>query len=157
MLAVMGTEEPRSQGGSLAGGIEVAPGRRAPADALGFEYVLGSGPGGQNVNKRATTCRLRVRVTDLPLSDAQRRRLRVRAGQRLTKEGELVIESGEHRTQNQNRRECMAKLRGLIIQSLSPPKKRIPTRPTRGSKERRLEAKKQRGQTKKMRKNPPSP
>jgi ribosome-associated protein len=138
-------------------GVEVAPGRWAPESALDVSYTLGSGPGGQNVNKRATACRLRVALSDLPLSDAQRRRLRVRAGQRMTKDGELVIESSEHRTQNQNRRECMGKLRELIIQSLAPPKKRIPTRPTRGSKERRLEAKKQRGQIKKMRKNPPAP
>jgi len=137
--------------------VEIAPGRRVPEAALALSFTLGSGPGGQNVNKRATACRLRVALSDLPLTDAQRRRLRVRAGQRVTKDGELVIESGEHRTQNQNRRECMGKLRELIIQSLAPPKKRIPTRPTRGSEERRIEAKKQRGRTKRMRRNPPEP
>lgn len=138
------------------GDLEVAPGRFVRADAVELTYSLASGPGGQNVNKRATKCRLRVAVEVLPLSEAQRRRLRAAAGQRLSKDGELVIESSEHRTQSQNRRACMERLRELILRSLVPPKRRVATKPTRGSKERRIEAKKQRGQVKKTRKNPPS-
>ncbi len=149
--------EDAPQPSSRRGDLEVAPGRYVPSDAVELSYSLASGPGGQNVNKRATKCRLRVAVSDLPLSDAQRRRLRSAAGQRLTKDGELVIESSEHRTQSQNRRECMQRLRELILRSLVPPKRRIATKPTRGSKERRIEAKKQRGQIKKTRKNPKPP
>jgi len=149
--------EPSEAGGPAGGEVEIAPGRRVPADAVEVTYALGSGPGGQNVNKRATKCRLRVAVADLPLTDAQRRRLRSTAGSWLTKGGELVIESSEHRTQSQNRRACFGRLRELVLRSLVPPKPRIATKPTRGSKERRIEAKKQRGQIKKTRKNPPAP
>ena len=136
------------------GDLEVAPGRFVASEAVELTYSLASGPGGQNVNKRATKCRLRVAVVDLPLSDAQQRRLRTAAGQRLNKDGELVIESSEHRTQSQNRRACMERLRELILRSLVPPKRRVETKPTRGSKERRITAKKQRGEIKKNRRPP---
>lgn len=135
---------------------EIAPGVVIPGEALGFTYTLGSGPGGQNVNKRATACRLRVVIGELPLSEAQKRRVRALAGSRVTKEDELIIEASEHRTQSQNRRACLARLREMIVACLTPPKPRVATRPTRGSKERRIEAKKQRGQTKQRRQNPPS-
>jgi len=138
------------------GDLEVAPGRSVRSEAIELTYSLASGPGGQNVNKRATKCRLRVAVEDLPLTDPQRRRLRTAAGQRLNKDDELVIEAAEHRTQSQNRRACFDRLRELILRSLVPPKRRVATKPTRGSKERRITAKKQRGQIKKRRQNPPS-
>lgn len=139
---------------SPRGDLEIAPGRYVPSDAVELTYSLASGPGGQNVNKRATKCRLRVAVADLPLSDPQQRRLRSAAGQKLNKDGELVIESSEHRTQSQNRRACMERLRELVLRSLVPPKRRVATKPTRGSKERRITAKKQRGEIKKKRRPP---
>ncbi len=137
-----------------AGDIEIAPGRYVSADAVEITYSLSSGPGGQNVNKRATKCRVRVAVEDLPLSGPQQHRLRAAAGQRLTKAGELVIESSENRTQSQNRRACFDRLRELVLRALVPPKRRVATKPTRGSKERRITAKKQRGEIKKKRKPP---
>lgn len=138
------------------GNIEIAPGRFVSSDTIEITYSLSSGPGGQNVNKRATKCRLRIAVDDLPLSDPQRHRLRAAAGSRLTKLGELIIESSENRTQSQNRRACYDRLRELILRALVPPKRRVATKPTRGSKERRITAKKQRGQIKKNRKAPPT-
>ena len=141
---------PHPSGGS----VEIAPNRFIAAEALRLSYIQSSGPGGQNVNKRATKCRLRVFLADLPLSDAQRRRFRTSAGGRVTDADELILESDEHRTQAQNRRACMDRLRELVLRSLVPPKKRIATTPTRGSRERRLGAKKQRGETKKRRRPP---
>ena len=146
----MNGDQPHPAGGH----VEIAPGRGVPAEALSLTYVLSSGPGGQNVNKRATKCRLRIALADLPLSDPQRHRLRALAGRRVTLGGELVIESAEHRSQSQNRRACMDRLRELVLRALVPPKRRVATRPTRGSRERRLGAKKQRGDLKRRRRPP---
>lgn len=127
--------------GEQAGGLELAPGVRIDPAAARLSYVSSSGPGGQNVNKRATKAELRVRLADLPLHPEALDRLAALAGQRVTDAGELVITSDEHRSQSRNRAECFDRLRELIVRAKVRPKKRRPTKPSRGAKERRLEGK----------------
>ncbi len=146
--------EPRAGQESAPGGrgtIVLAPGVEAPAAAIVFSYVASAGPGGQNVNKRATRAELRAPLAAIPLDPGARSRLGALLGRRLTDSGEIVITSGEHRSQAQNRRECLDRLRELILRALVPPRPRGRTRPTRGSVERRLESKRRRGDAKRSR------
>lgn len=153
--------DPAADGPDAAptGGVEIAPGVHVPAAALRFAASRSGGPGGQNVNKRSTKVELRVRVADIPLSRAASDRLARLAGRRLLiddliADAELLIISDEHRTQLRNRAECLDRLRALIIEARRPPKVRRATRPTRGSKERRLKAKRQVGEKKNRRQRP---
>jgi ribosome-associated protein len=120
-----------------------------PDSELRFSFARASGPGGQNVNKVSSKAVLRFRVVDSPsLPPEVRQRLIARFQSRLTKEGELVISSQESRDQPQNVAFCLAKLSKMVLSVATPPKKRRPTKPTRGSKVRRLIAKKQRAEVK---------
>lgn len=133
------------------GDVELAPGLLVPSAALEFSFVAASGPGGQNVNKRATKCVLRVALAALRLSAGQDARLRDIAAHLITDSGDILIAAGEHRSQSQNEAECLERLRELLIIARRPVRKRIKTKPTRGSKERRLSEKKRRGQIKRDR------
>lgn len=126
----------------------LAPGAWVPTDALGFEFVASSGPGGQNVNKRATKARLSVALDDLHLSEPARNRLRRLAGALLTDDGRLVIAADEFRSQRRNRQAALERLRELVTEACRTPTPRRPTKPTRGSVQRRLDAKRARGQAK---------
>lgn len=119
--------------------------------ALEFSYAGSSGPGGQNVNKRATKCTLRVTLDELPLSAEQLTRLCALGARYVTDDGELVITSDEHRSQPRNKSECIDKLTTIIRQCLVAPRVRRKTKPSRGSKERRLKEKKVRGAIKRNR------
>ena len=136
---------------SLPAGVELAPGVRVPPRSIRVTFVRSSGPGGQNVNKRSTKARLRVALADIPLRDAQRARLVRLAGSLVTDAGEIVIQDDATRSTERNKQACMDRLRALVAQSLVVPKKRRPTKPTKGSVERRLDQKKQRAQTKSRR------
>ncbi len=133
-------------------GVEIAPGVRVPPTALRFSYVSSSGPGGQNVNKRATKAVLRVSLGDLPLGERARDRLaRLAKGWLAGEDGELVIQADEHRSQRRNRDACLERLRELIVRAMARPKPRIATRPGRGAIERRLRAKRERAEKKRRR------
>ncbi len=131
--------------------LVVTPRVVIPVAMLTFSFAGSSGPGGQNVNKRATKCILRVSLPELPLRADQLERLAANGSRYLTDAGELVIPSDEHRTAPRNKAECLEKLRTLIAQSLVAPKKRMPTKPSKRAKQRRLDDKKKRGEIKKRR------
>jgi len=119
-------------------------------------FVRSSGPGGQNVNKLSTAVQLRFDVRGSPsLPPDVRLRLERLAGRRLTREGVLVILAQRHRTQERNRADALARLLELIGQAAVAPTPRRPTKPTRGSKERRLAGKKNRAGIKSLRRAKP--
>ncbi|MFM9995464.1 MAG: alternative ribosome rescue aminoacyl-tRNA hydrolase ArfB [Phycisphaerales bacterium] len=136
---------------AVGGSVELAPGVVVADGVLAFSYTTSRGPGGQNVNKKATRAELRVRLGDLPVSHDARERLAGLLGRRLTDEGVAVITGGEHRSQGQNRAECLERLRDLLVRALTRPKARRRTRPSRGAVARRLESKKKRGDLKRSR------
>ena len=125
---------------------------RVPLSEFTFTYARSSGPGGQNVNKVNTKAQLRWAVTTSPsLSEAARQRFLAKYKNRVTNEGELLISSTRYRDQKRNEEDCLEKLAEMITAIASPPKKRKKTKPTKGSKERRLKAKRQRSDTKRGR------
>jgi ribosome-associated protein len=120
-------------------------------------FVRASGPGGQNVNKLSTAVQLRFDVRHSPsLPGDVRARLERLAGSRLTRDGVLVIIAQRHRTQGRNRQDALDRLIELIRQAAIRPIKRRPTKPTKGSRERRIEGKKRRSGIKHLRTSKPS-
>ena len=123
-----------------------------PEDEYELTWSRSPGPGGQNVNKLATACLLRFRVAGTTLLDrAGQDRLRRLAGRRLTLQDDLLIDAHRHRTREANRRDALQRLAELVAAARHVPKARKPTRPTRASKERRIEGKKRRQTTKRLR------
>jgi len=131
--------------------VRLAPGLFIAEGLLDYSFSASSGPGGQNVNKRATRCQLRVRLADLPLTGTQLNRLTRLAPSLVTEAGDLLITADEHRSQGQNKAAATERLQDLVKRALVAPKVRRPTKPSRGAKERRLSEKKSRGEVKKRR------
>jgi ribosome-associated protein len=133
--------------------ISVTPTLAIDEREIEESFIRASGPGGQNVNKVATAVQLRfdaARCATLP--EPVRARLRRLAGRRMTSEGVVVITAQRYRSQERNRTDALERLLTLLREAAAPPPpKRRPTRPGRAAKERRLQEKRQRGDTKRTR------
>lgn len=133
--------------------IRVTPDISIREAELTLDFVRSSGPGGQNVNKVATAVQLRFDVLRSPsLAEEVRRRLVRIAGKRVSKQGVLLIDARRFRTQERNRQDAVDRLVQWIRRAAVKPKKRIKTRPSLSSRKRRLEGKRRRSETKRLRK-----
>jgi ribosome-associated protein len=132
--------------------LEVTPSVIIPDTDLSFAFVRASGPGGQNVNKVSSAVQLRFDMQgSAALSDSVKSRLRALAGRRVTDDGAILIIARNQRSQEHNRREALERLAELIQRALIVPKTRRATKPTRASRERRLETKSRQQRTKQRR------
>jgi ribosome-associated protein len=135
--------------------IVVTDSVRVPATALTMRAVRASGPGGQNVNKVASKVDLRVELEAIEgLADSARQRLRALAAHRLDADGRLQITSQLTRDQPRNVEDAREKVRALVAAAMREPKRRRPSRPTAAARERRIESKKRRSTTKRLRGRP---
>jgi ribosome-associated protein len=145
----MSSDGPSPQPGTRE---ELAPGVWVARSDLQFVFVRASGPGGQAVNKLSTQAQLRVPMSAIAgLGARATGRLRRLAGQRLTKTDELLFQAQTHRSQLDNRRACLQRLRELVIAALKEPRPRKKTRPTRAMIEKRLAAKRKQAEKKRDR------
>jgi ribosome-associated protein len=132
--------------------LTVRPGLEIPDGDLEVAFIRSSGPGGQNVNKVASAVQLRFSLEkNVTLNADVKSRLRILAGQRLNDAGEVLIVARESRSQEQNRRNAERKLLDLVRRALVPPRKRHATKPTRASRERRLDSKARTQKNKRLR------
>ena len=126
-----------------------------PDEEVELKAIRSQGAGGQNVNKVATAIHLRFDLNSPAIPDDVRRRLLSSGDSRITADGVLVIKAQNHRTQEKNRAEAIARLQALILEATRVRRKRIATRPSRAARKKRLDAKKKRGALKKLRSTRP--
>lgn len=121
-------------------------------DEIDEHFIRASGPGGQNVNKVASAVQLRFDAMASPaLTDGVRQRLKRLAGSRMNQDGVIVLTAGRFRSQERNREDAHNRLIALIQAAAKTPRRRRPTRPTKASRERRLDSKKRQAATKALR------
>lgn len=134
------------------GFVRAAPGLALEEDEIEITFIRSPGPGGQKVNKTATCAQLRFDARRSPsLPDDVRSRLIALAGQRATADGVIVIRAHRHRSRERNRMDAVERLVHLIAKAARPPKPRTKTKPTRASRERRIDTKKQVSKKKRLR------
>lgn len=132
--------------------IEITPTIALDPREITETFIRSPGPGGQNVNKTESACQLRFDARhSRALSNATFLRLKILAGRRMTQDGVIVITANTFRTQIQNRKDALDRLVDLIREAAIPPKYRRPTKPSKNANAKRVDEKKQRGQTKKGR------
>src|SRR5687767_1320773 len=137
--------------------VVINTGLSIPRAELTYRATRSGGPGGQHVNTSSTRVELVWDVAGSPsLTDEQRARVLAKLANRISAEGTLLIAASEHRSQHQNREAVTARFARLLAQALAVPKPRRKTRPPAASKEARLQAKRHRSQTKRLRSAPPS-
>ena len=120
-------------------------------EEIDYQAIRATGPGGQNVNKTASAIHLRFDIRASSLPEVWQERLLQLGDQRISNDGVVVIKANRHRTRELNRDDARQRLRELILSVVETPKKRRPTRPSRGAKQRRMDAKGRRSQTKALR------
>ena len=137
--------------------IPIAPGVSLQESALRFTFSRSGGPGGQNVNKLSTKATLTIQIDQLgeAMPIWALKRLLIHAGSRLAGDGDrIIITDSSSRSQSANKQACLAKLRMMVVEAMNRPKRRRPTKPSRGSIQRRLDAKRHRSQRKADRRDP---
>lgn len=139
----------------MAERLEILPGISLDPGEISFSFTTAGGPGGQNVNKVATKAVLRFNIAGCAsFNEGQRLRLTEKLGNRLTRTGDLVLHASRHRHRERNRSDAIDRLIAILRGALTVQKRRKATKPTRGSKRRRLDAKRQQGDKKRLRRDP---
>ena len=124
---------------------------RLTEDEVEWSAIRAQGAGGQNVNKVSNAAQLRFDVNTSRLPEDVKQRLLAVSDQRISGDGVVVIKAQDHRSLERNRQDALARLQDLVDRAAVVPRRRVATKPTQGSKRRRLEGKQQRGQTKALR------
>jgi ribosome-associated protein len=131
--------------------LVVAPGWVVPDEDLEYKYVRSSGPGGQNVNKVSTKVELRLKLSTSALTPGQKQRLVAAYPSHVSGEGDFILTADRFRSQPRNQRDAEERLAALLLAIRTPPPRRVPTRPSRAAKARRLADKRARGEAKAQR------